>query len=82
MSEFRRKQLVINVDFLPALLGEHGQLHQVTKDPLPDDSRVIGCRMDDPHRNFILVIESQEFEPVSDGCPLPEILPIITQSRS
>lgn len=74
----RRKILRIGSSFLPCLLGRDVQPYEITRDPLPPDTRIVNARMGDDFRTLILLLESSEFEEVPEDSPYPEITPLIT----
>lgn len=43
-----------------------------SKTVLPDDARVLDVRYDPQYRAFVFLVESKTFDPVCDGCVVPE----------
>jgi hypothetical protein len=80
MSEGRRVRLLtIGDGFLPMVFGGGDHHYSVVRDGLPADARVVGCRHWD--WRLELLIESESFDVVPDGQPIPAIEPIFLSLR-
>jgi hypothetical protein len=73
--------LVLSLEFLPLLLGEGIHHYRVTKDPLPDDAKIIGgqvYRLVEP-LGLHLILESAAWDGPVEGGVIPRIEPTLTR---
>jgi hypothetical protein len=75
-----RRILVISLEFLPLWFGEGVHHYRVTKDPLPDDAKIIDARVSHfAPRGLQLIVESAAWEELPEGSPIPRIEPMFTR---
>ena len=65
------RKLTMSDTFLPILFGAGEKHYEVSTAPLPLDTRIVGCQMGD--RICILILESDQFEPVKEGAEIPDL---------
>lgn len=46
---------------------------EVVENSLLDDAHLVGAFYDDSRHQFAVIVESERFDPVGDGEPLPEV---------
>jgi hypothetical protein len=77
-----RRILVISLEFLPLWFGEGVHHYRVTKDPLPDDAKIIDARTNQYRPGLHLLLESAAWEGPAEGEPIPYVEPMLTRIDS
>jgi hypothetical protein len=78
----RRMTLEISSTLFPAFFGSGEKHYEVTKDALPDDTRVINAMMDPQCRYVVLLLESESFPETTTGNVYPPLCPMMRDLRT